>query len=178
MISIFSTKFAYTLLHIKSIGKQMPISYNFMGWDVVDEFYVIRWSLHCLLFFFCYGFIFVAFLIFSINLPISSLNSLILCQRFEFRCSTPASELSFERIVKRQFFYVTFRQFYFLLINCYSATILIIIRVIWDSFIYFFGRIKTCVVNNCYSFITNSAIKNINFYILSSIQCKCGTKGL
>lgn len=38
---MLSTKFAYPLLHIKAIGKQMPVGYDFVGWDVVDEFDVV-----------------------------------------------------------------------------------------------------------------------------------------
>ena len=33
--------FYYKLLHIKAVGEQMPVCYQFVGWDVVDEFDVV-----------------------------------------------------------------------------------------------------------------------------------------
>lgn len=49
---MLSTKFAYPLLHIKTIGEEMAVCYYFVDWNVVYEFNVIGQSFFCLLFFF------------------------------------------------------------------------------------------------------------------------------
>lgn len=41
IFSILSTKFAYTLLHIKAVGEEVAVGYDFAGWDVVDELDVV-----------------------------------------------------------------------------------------------------------------------------------------
>ena len=37
----FKITYFYYLLHIKPVGEQMSICYQFVGWDVVDEFDVV-----------------------------------------------------------------------------------------------------------------------------------------
>lgn len=75
----------------------MAVCYHLMGWNVVYEFYVI-WIFLCgfrVLFVGC--FVFVVFLIFNINFPISCLNPLISRQWFEFTFSTPRLEWEIEK---------------------------------------------------------------------------------
>lgn len=38
---MLSTKFAYPLLHIKAVGEEVMICYQFVGWYVVDELDVV-----------------------------------------------------------------------------------------------------------------------------------------
>ena len=94
---MLSTKFAYPLLHIKTIGEEMAVCYYFVDWNVVYEFNVIGQSFFCLLFFF--GFVCPIanspvfnfhFFVFTIYHLLLHLNLFIFRQRFELRCSTPA----------------------------------------------------------------------------------------
>lgn len=99
---MLSTKFAYPLLHIKPVGKQVAVCYHLVGWNVVYELDVIGIFLGGFWFLFVRSCVVVYFLVFSINFPISSPKSPIFRQRFEFRCSTPFFELSIRAIWMRR----------------------------------------------------------------------------
>ena len=87
----------------------MSICYQFVGWNVVDEFDVVWKFLNgwwgC--FAFCFGsslflvlgFNFLiccySFVDFGINLPFFGVDYFVFCKRFEGRCSTPIFELRF-----------------------------------------------------------------------------------
>lgn len=106
---MLSTKFAYPLLHIKTIGKEMAICYYFVDWNVVYEFNVIGQSFFCLLFFF--GFVCPIanspvfnfhFFVFTIYHLLLHLNLFIFRQRFELRFRTPIFELRIRAICLRR----------------------------------------------------------------------------
>ena len=99
---MLSTKFAYPLLHIKTIGEEMAVCYYFVDWNVVYEFNVIGQSFFCLLFFF--GFVCPIanspvfnfhFFVFTIYHLLLHLNLFIFRQRFELRFRTLIFELRF-----------------------------------------------------------------------------------
>ena len=97
------------LKNIKPVGEQMSICYQFVGWNVVDEFDVVWEFLNswCQLFVFCFWS--SPFLIFGFNLiiysssfvklgfklPFFGVDCFIFIKRFELRIRTPIFELRF-----------------------------------------------------------------------------------
>ena len=90
-----------TLLHIKAVGEEVSICYQFVGWDVVDEFDVVWKFLNCKFYLFVFDFTSPlllsfafnliicssSFINFSFNLPFFGVGSFVFCKRLEFRCS-------------------------------------------------------------------------------------------
>ena len=106
-ILILLKKIFNYLFNIEAIGEEMAVSYDFAGWDVVDELDVVWKFLNGWCWWDCFVFCFRSspFLIFGFNLlicrysfsnfgfqlPFFRVDIRYFYKRFEFGCSTPAN---------------------------------------------------------------------------------------